>query len=358
MTGDQFFYRLTPDAVMDAVEQAGFTPSGRWLQLNSMENRVFSIQLEEAVAGVRHLVAKFYRPGRWNLQQICEEHRFLEQLREAEIPVCHPLETANGVEPAAGHRLRTVSQTEGIYYALWPRTGGRMPDEFDEEQMHTIGRLVGRIHRTGMDQTKTTRPQFDSGTRINRPLEFLLANSTIPSHCRERYAAAAAGFAELCRDELDPLPRLRIHGDCHPGNLLHNGENFFFLDFDDFTVGPAVQDFWMVLRERGSGSRRMQLAFLEGYRLFAPAEERWLRLTELLRGIRYIHYAAWVAERWEDPAFPALLPHFGTVHYWEQETADLEQQLITAREELYGTRDPQSGSQQKLTNKDYFWDMD
>lgn len=357
MTEEEFFYRLTPDIVMQAVESAGFHPSGHWLQLNSMENRVFSIALERSIDGLSHAVVKFYRPGRWNFHQISDEHRFLFTLHRAEIPVCIPLELANALPPTDSGVPATVAVTEGIYYAVWPRTGGRMPEEFDLEQMHRLGRLLGRIHRTGLNFSAPDRPEFSGETRILRPLTFLLENGFLPAHCRERYRSTALAMHELCSRYIDPLPRLAIHGDCHPGNLLIDQDRYFFLDFDDFVIGPAVQDFWMLFRFRGKDNQQQQQAFLSGYRTFADAEESWLRCIELLRGIRYISYAAWIAGRWEDPAFRALLPHFGTDAYWEQETVDLEQQLFTVRDALDCRLQPETGAEE-LTNSDFFWDME
>ena len=341
MNKNEFFFHLTPDLVMRSLEELGLTPGGRWLQLNSMENRVFSISLEDG----SHIVVKYYRPGRWSREQILEEHAFLFELEEDEIPVCAPMRFEG----------ESLFETGGILYTIWPRTGGRSVDEYTDEHMELLGRLMGRIHKVGERSPARHRLTFGSDSFIRKPLELLIGQGFLPEQCSERFTQAALEIADLYDEYSTGIPLQRIHGDCHPGNILCDRENFFFLDFDDFLTGPAVQDFWMLLRDRGEYGRRQQDAFLNGYVLFREYDPRWLKLPEILRAMRFVHYAAWIARRWEDPAFPAHFPHFGTDAYWEQETKDLENQLADIHEMLGSNTAAASGPE--LTNSDFFWDM-
>ncbi len=310
----EFFFRLTPDWVLRAVERAGFLPTGHITTLNSLENRVYDLRLEDD----SHVVAKFYRPGRWSRESILEEHGYLADLREAEISVCAPLEFPDG---------GTLRDVEGIFYAVWPRTGGRAPEELDDEQIAIIGRLLARIHNVGDLKKAPHRRRLSSDMYVREPLEFLEDREFLPAQCADRFADAALEIADIYDERSAGVPDLRIHGDCHLGNLLNGREGWFFLDFDDFCVGPAVQDVWMLLpgREREDALRRDQL--IRAYRQFRDFDGSWMNLVEPLRAFRFIHYAAWIARRWDDPAFPDTFAHFGTEQYWESETRDLQEQL-------------------------------
>jgi Ser/Thr protein kinase RdoA (MazF antagonist) len=341
-----FFFRLTPDWVLRAVEAGGFRPTGHCSPLTCLENRVYDVRLEDGT----HVVAKFYRPGRWGRETILDEHRFLADLREAEIPVCAPLPFADG---------DTLHEVEGIHYAVWRRTGGRAPDEFRDEQLEVLGRLLARIHNVGAAGTAVHRPRLDAKSGALAPLALLEERGFLPRECRRRYRAAVEQVASLYETWSEGVPVHRIHGDCHVGNLLHGAEGWFFLDFDDFVVGPAVQDVWMLLPGRDAEGHRQREVLIGAYRQFRDFEPRWLRLVEPLRAFRFIFYAAWIARRWEDPAFPAAFPHFGTPHYWENETRDLEEQVgrllrdDEAPEGLRRTPEPEP----ELTNEDFFWDL-
>jgi Ser/Thr protein kinase RdoA (MazF antagonist) len=329
------FLRLTPDWVIRAVEAGGFEPTGHCLALNCLENRVYDLRLEDE----SHVVVKFYRPGRWTKEAILEEHRFLFELADAEIPVCAPVRFADG---------ESLHQVEGINYAVWPRTGGRSPDEFTDEQVQIIGRLVARIHNVGAAKKARHRRLLDSATYAREPLEFLSAQGFMPPQFAKRYRDAVLRIADIYDQRIKGVPFLRIHADCHLGNLLHRSSgpqirqsrpsplgqgpealqgSWFFLDFDDFLTGPAVQDVWMLVPGRDAEAARQRQLFVEAYRQFRDFEVRWLDLVEPLRALRFIHYAAWIARRWKDPAFPRAFPHFNTEEYWEKEMFDLEQQL-------------------------------
>ena len=308
------FTALTPDWVLRAVERAGFEPSGHCLALNSLENRVYDLRLETG----DHVVAKFYRPGRWSREAILEEHQFLAELAEAEIPVCKPLAFADG---------STLAEVEGIRYAVWPRTGGRAPDELSDQDVEMLGRLLARIHAVGASRPAPHRRRLDVATYVHEPLSLITQPKFLPPRFRERYVRAAERIAALHTERSAGVPVHRIHGDCHLGNLIRGRDGFFFLDFDDMVVGPAVQDVWMLVAGRDALDQLQRALFVEAYQQFRPFEHRWLGMVETLRAMRWIHYAAWIARRWHDPAFPAAFPNFNSEAYWERETIDLEQQV-------------------------------
>jgi Ser/Thr protein kinase RdoA (MazF antagonist) len=341
-----FFFRLTPDWVLRAVEAGGFRVTGHCSPLVCLENRVYDVRLEDGT----HVVAKFYRPGRWGREAILDEHRFLADLRAAEIPVCAPLSFPDG---------ETLHEVEGIHYAVWRRTGGRSPDEFRDEQLEVLGRLLARIHNVGAAGAAPHRPRLDAKSAALAPLALLEERGFLPRECRRRYRAAVEQVASLYEAWSEGVPFHRIHGDCHVGNLLQGAEGWFFLDFDDFVVGPAVHDVWMLLPGRDAEGRRQREVLIGGYRHFRDFEPRWLRLVEPLRAFRFVFYAAWIARRWEDPAFPAAFPHFGTPQYWETETRDLEEQverLLRDDEVPEGLR-REAAPEPELTNEDFFWDL-
>ncbi len=363
------FFRLGPEWVLRAVERAGLKPTGHTTALTCLENRVHDVRLEDD----SHVVVKFYRPGRWSREAILEEHAFLRALREAEIPVCAPLTFPDG---------ETLHAVEGIHYAVWPRTGGRSPSELSDPEVAILGRLLARIHAIGATLRVRHRPTLSADTFVREPLAFLEQHGFLPAACARRYRVAAEELASIYTAWSADVPVHAIHGDCHFGNLLHGDEGssraaadrgasaagggppagWFFLDFDDFVVGPAVQDVWMLLPGRDAEGARQRALLIDAYEQFRPFDRRWLRLVEPLRAMRFVRYAAWVARRWHDPAFPSAFPHFGTVEYWENETRDLEEQvalLARSGEALPpGVADRAAPAQDaELTNKDYFWDL-
>lgn len=326
----QYFFELTPERVLDAVEASGIQCTGRCVPMNSFENRVYDVEIEEgdsrssaekgdapfaSSAYGRQRIVKFYRPGRWTKEQVLEEHQFVSDLARAEIPAIAPLKFPNG------ETIATLSS--GIHYCLFPKIGGRSPDEINDEGLIRVGRLLARIHQVGRERSAPSRPVLNPSTYGEANLEYLLEKNLIPSEFRARYALAAR---EICRT-VDPWFRdarmQRIHGDCHLGNLLFRGENAFFIDFDDMVIGPPVQDLWLLLPTR---SRQKLELLLEGYEEIGEFDRTSLRLIEPLRALRFIHYTGWVARRWDDPAFPQAFPQFGSYRYWKDETEDLEQQ--------------------------------
>ena len=341
-----FFSELTPDRVLVAVEGAGFAPTGHCTPLTCLENRVYDLRLEDD----SHVVVKFYRPGRWTREAILDEHRYLNDLAEAEIPVCAPVCFPDG---------GTLRAVEGIHFAIWPRTGGRAPDELSDEQIEILGRLLARIHNVGATGDAPHRKRLDAPSSALEPLEFLEQSGFLPATCAERYRTCVVELADLYEELSGGVPVHRIHGDCHVGNLLRGEGGWFFVDFDDFVVGPAVHDVWMMLPGRDAEGVRQRSLMIEAYRQFRDFDTSWLRLVEPLRAFRFIFYAAWIARRWEDAAFPAAFPHFGTASYWETETRDLEEHLERIlRGDDAGSDSGGAGEANSapLSRKDYFWD--
>ncbi|RIL01372.1 MAG: serine/threonine protein kinase [Proteobacteria bacterium] len=305
------FTDLGPDAALEAVEAAGLRPTGHCSMLRCLENRVWDLRLEDA----SHVVVKFYRPGRWSRAGIEDEHRFLLDLRDAEIPVCAPLALAGG---------GTVGEHAGIWFGVWPRTGGREPDELTDEELAILGRLLARIHDVGARRRPNDRLVLDADTALLDPLDELLDRGALPDSCADRYAAAVDVLADVYAARLEDVPFLRIHGDCHLGNLLRGRDGWFFLDFDDFATGPAVHDVWVLVPGQDGEARRQRDALLDGYRQFRDFDPRWLSLVEPLRAARMLKISSWIARRWDEAAFRSTFPHFGTDLYWEREMRDLE----------------------------------
>lgn len=321
----RFFFELTPDRVLAAVEASGLRCTGRCSALNSFENRVYEVELDTDEPPrnpiARRRVAKFYRPGRWTREQILEEHEFLAELVEAEIPAIAPLAFADG---------QTLHETAGIFYSVFPKVGGRAPDEFTQDQLRRVGRLLGRIHNVGAAHPARHRIQLTPETYGRANLEYLLSHGFVPPEYRSRYERAVTGILRVIDPwfrEIAPEAVIRVHGDCHPGNLLWNEQGPFFLDFDDMVRAPAAQDIWLLVPGRDTESLRDRDALLEGYEEMRHFDRAMLRLIEPLRALRFIHYTAWIARRWQDPAFPLAFPEFGSHQYWASETDDLEQQM-------------------------------
>lgn len=300
---------LTPDVVLDAASACGLWPDGRLLALNSYENRVWQIGLEESPP----VIAKFYRPGRWSDAAIVEEHAFAQELADAELPVVAPL-AFDG---------RTLLQHDGFRYALTPRRGGRAPELEALDQLQWLGRLIARMHMVGARVPFVHRGRLDRDTMVRQPMQAVLDSSLLPTSLQTNYRAAAMRLDAAISARLDavgPVRQLRLHGDCHPGNVLWTDAGPHFVDFDDARTGPAVQDLWML-----AGDERAMHAVLEGYRQFRDFDDGELVLIPALRAMRQLHYAGWIAARWHDPAFPAAFPFAAESRWWEQHVADLHE---------------------------------
>lgn len=316
------FQDLTPDRIMDAVETTGRRCDGRLMSLNSFENRVYQIGIEDGAP----LVAKFYRPGRWSEAAIAEEHAFCAELAQAEVPVVAPLALDGG---------RTLAQAHGFRFALYPKCPGRAPELDDDETLEWLGRFVARIHVIGARERFTRRPRLDAATYGDAPLAFLLESDLIPPHLREPYAAAARYVLERVRNgyaQAGKVSQIRLHADCHAGNVLWTQDGPHFVDFDDCRMGPAIQDLWMLLSGDRTAMTRQLAVIVEGYRMFRDIDAAELLLIEPLRSLRMLHYAAWLAQRWDDPAFPAAFPWFGTERYWQDQILALKEQIATMDE--------------------------
>ncbi len=322
--GGHPFDQLTPQAVLDALDAVGQRGDGRLLQLNSYENRVFQVMLEDGGA----VVAKFYRPGRWSDAQIAEEHSFAAELAAAELPVVAPLPLADGHTLAQAH-----IGGQAFRLAVYARRAGHGPELDQPETLRWLGRFIARLHVVGARRTFANRHTLDAQTFGHQPLARLLALDCIAPAQLQPWRSAAQQALVLVDEALASVPYapLRLHGDCHPGNILWRDADDaggpHIVDLDDTVTGPAVQDLWMLL-SGDAGAMRGQLdAVLAGYRQFRSFDARELALIEPLRTLRMLHHSAWLAERWSDPAFPAAFPWFGTPNYWSQQTVQLHEQI-------------------------------
>lgn len=315
------FQRLTPDLVMDAIESQGFSCDRRVLALNSYENRVYQIGIDEAPP----LIAKFYRPERWSEQQILEEHQFCFELVDHELPVVAPLRNSAGT---------SLLQYDGFCFALYPRQGGHAPEFDNLDNLKILGGLLGRIHGIGALRPFEHRPVLDRQNFGSDSVK-LIEERFIPAEYRASYTAVTGQILEAIDSisaEVGPVAIIRTHGDCHAGNILWRDNAPHFVDFDDARLAPAVQDIWMMF----SGERSRQLAqldsLLEGYREFNDFDPRQLRLIESLRTLRILHYSAWLARRWQDPLFPHTFFWFNTTRYWGEHILELREQLSALSE--------------------------
>jgi Ser/Thr protein kinase RdoA (MazF antagonist) len=312
---------LTPEVVLAALDGVGLPTDGRLLALNSYENRVYQIGIEEAAPARSYsVVAKFYRPARWTDAQILEEHAFVRELAEREIPVVAPLL----------HGGATLHEFAGFRFAVYPRRGGRTPELEDPKTLEWLGRFIGRIHAVGALRPFAARPALDIESFGTEPRDWLLAHGFLPPDLLEPWSSvvdhALQGVARCC-ERAGQFATIRLHGDCHAGNVLWTDEGPHFVDFDDARSGPAVQDLWMLLSGDRAAMARQLRHVLAGYEDFRYFDGRELALVEALRTLRLIHYSAWLARRWDDPAFPAAFPWFNTQRYWQDRILELREQI-------------------------------
>jgi Ser/Thr protein kinase RdoA (MazF antagonist) len=310
------YERLDPLRVLDAVESVGLHGDGRLLALNSYENRVYQVGRDEGAP----VVVKFYRPGRWTATQILEEHAFVAELAEREVPVV-PARVLDG---------KTLHEFDGFLFAVFPSRGGRAPELSDPKTLEWIGRFIGRIHSLGATEPYALRPAIDPETFGRQPRDYLLENDFIPMDLVSAYKSvvdqALEGVAR-CYERAGDVKLLRLHGDCHSGNVLWTSDGPHFVDFDDSRMGPAVQDLWMLLSGERSEMVAQMADILAGYEDFCDFDQRELYLVEALRTLRLIHYAGWLASRWGDPAFPVAFPWFNTQRYWQDRILELREQI-------------------------------
>ena len=306
---------LTPDTLLDAIEQCGYLTDGRFLALNSYENRVYQVGIEDSAP----IIAKFYRPRRWSSESIIEEHEFALALVDQEIPVVAPLI----INETSLHHFH------GYRFALFPRQGGHWPELNTQEHREWMGRFIARIHLVGASQGFSHRPMLDIDSFGFKSYEFLLAEGFIPSHVETAYRTLAEDLLQQITEiysNAGSLNTIRLHGDCHPGNILWTDQGPHFVDLDDCRTGPAVQDIWMLISGERHEMQTQLIDIMEGYLQFRDFDHRELLLIEPLRTLRIMHYAAWLARRWEDPAFPRAFPWFNTPRFWEEHVLSLREQ--------------------------------
>ena len=316
------YARLTPDLVLAAVESLGYEPDARIFALNSYENRVYQIGLIKGGS----IVVKFYRPERWSTPQILEEHSFAQELASLEIPVIPPLKLNSG---------STLNTFEGFQLAAFPLFIGRPPELDNLDNLLVMGRFVGRIHAVGAMTNYKERAHITVKRFAVDSRKFLLENDFIPMDLIPAYESLSQDLIDRVQQrfaEHGELNQLRIHGDCHPGNILWKDDTPNFVDFDDTMMGPAMQDLWMMLSGDRNQRQAQLLELAEGYNEFHNFKTSELPLIESLRTLRIMNYSAWLARRWEDPAFPQSFPWFNTQRYWAEHILELREQLAALDE--------------------------
>jgi len=321
MTDPHPYDRLTPDVIIAAVETLGRLSDGRILALNSYENRVYQVGIEQS----QPLVVKFYRPRRWTNAAIQEEHDFALELAAAEIPVVPPIV----------HNGRTLFEYEGFRFAVFERRGGRWPELGSREEREWMGRFIGRIHAVGRTRKFHHRERLDVQRMGEEARRYLLDTGWIPPHLEPAYESVTDQLLQLVRaafEQARGFAEIRLHGDCHRGNILWTDAGPHFVDLDDCIMGPAIQDLWMLLSGNRKEMSEQLSQLLEGYQQFIDFDPRELVLVESLRTLRMINYSAWLARRWDDPAFPAAFPWFTEPRYWEDQVAALREQIAAIEE--------------------------
>ncbi len=315
------FDQLTPDFILDAIDHHGFQTDGRILTLNSYENRVYQIGIEDQ----QPIIAKFYRPQRWSKAQIQEEHDFCFELEAVELPVVPPLKDPDG---------QSLFEYDGFYLALFERKGGHAPELDNLDNLFTLGRFLGRIHAVAKARSFKFRPQLNPQTFGQERIKFVIEEA-IPFQLKTAYQSLVAdvlNWIDILWQQAGEFEFIRTHGDCHPGNILWRDENPHFVDFDDARSAPAIQDLWMLLSGDKTNRITQLSEVLEGYQEFCDFNLRELCLIEALRALRMINHTAWIAERWSDPAFPKAFPQFDSINYWEQHILDLRAQFAEMQE--------------------------
>jgi Ser/Thr protein kinase RdoA (MazF antagonist) len=329
----KFFYELTPEKILEAVETTGLRCTGRCLTLNSMENRVYEVEIElenptEVKSPSEHFrVVKFYRPGRWTKEQILDEHQFLLDLKAQDIPVVAPLVFPHG------STLNLLPDMQ-IYFAAFPKMGGRITDELDDEQLLRMGRLLARLHNIGATKKAEHRLSMTPQTYGRDNLKFLLDINVIPSTIKDKFTDCINRICDLSESVFKGQNLQRIHGDCHLGNILWGSSGPFLVDFDDMVMGPTIQDLWLIIPGRDDYAKQKLTSLIEGYEMMRGFDWSSLKLIEPLRALRMIHFTSWIAKRWEDPAFKRNFSNFGEERYWQTLLYDLLEQCEVIQSEL------------------------
>ena len=320
---DHPYTRLNPDGVIAAVESTGRYSDARILALNSYENRVYQVGIEDD----EPVIVKFYRPERWSREQILEEHQFTWYLYDQEIPVVPPLKIVDATNQSATES--TLGRYDDFYFAVYARQGGRAPELDNLDHLHQLGQFIGRIHAAGEGfkfQHRVSLTVDDS----YRNVEYLLSNGFIPADIRDSYQSIAneiLQLLELNRPDQQRFQSISLHGDCHRGNVLWRDDRPHFVDFDDAISGPAIQDLWMMLSGDMNNQQIQLMEILEGYEMFMSFDLAQLSLIEPLRAMRVFHFNSWLARRWNDPAFPQCFPWFNSDRYWSEHILELKEVL-------------------------------
>lgn len=317
------FSALTPDVILNALERMRLYSDGRLLALNSYENRVYQVGMENGPA----VVIKFYRPNRWSDAAILEEHALVKELAQSEIPVVPAMVFGDN---------RTLNKIDGFRFAVFTRQGGRVPELEDPEKLEWMGRFIGRLHAIGALKPFKERPTLDISSFGDEPRNYLLTSDFIPPDLIDAYSSVTAYALDgvrRCFERAGKFKTLRLHGDCYPGNILWTDDGPHFVDFDDSRMGPAIQDLWMLLAGNRADMTGQLKHLLTGYRTFYDFNTAELNLVEALRTLRLIHYSAWIARRWHDPAFPMAFPWFDTPRYWQDRIIELREQTALMDEE-------------------------
>ena len=313
------FFDLTPEHILAAVETSGLICTGTCHALNSYENRVYEVEVEEASGAIGRRVVKFYRPGRWSEAAILEEHRFLLELAAEDLAVAAP-------EPLADGQTLQRNEATGIPFAIFPRIVGRARDELDDNALRPLAHLLARIHNVGRSRSFQHRPNFDVETMGRQSLQAILDSDSLPDNLRPGYEAIVTQLLAAIEPRFAAASVQRLHGDAHLGNLIWQGDEPTFIDFDDMGTGPIVQDLWMSVPGRDDESRRRFDVLLNSYDILGLLDRDSLRLIEPLRTLRMIRYSAWLLSHRDDPAFSRAFPAFGTEQYWAQQIQDLREQ--------------------------------
>ena len=324
----EFFYKLTPEKILGALEASlGVRCTGRSFAHNSLENRVYELEIEldgdrslSTSSFERYKIVKFYRPSRWTKEQILEEHAFLNTLKNEDIPVVAPLPFQDG------QTLHTLTESN-IHYAVFPKVGGRAPEELTKEQVERIARLMARVHAVGAQMKPKHRIAINQVSYGLNNLSFLLSESLISPSCEAAYESAVRQICDMSAPWFETAASIQLHGDCHLGNILWGPNGPFLVDFDDSVIGPPIQDLWLLLPGRDRYAQEMLQQILSSYQMMREFDMSSIRLIEPLRALRMIHFSAWVGKRRQDPAFMRYFPDYGSERYWQIQLQDLREQI-------------------------------
>jgi Ser/Thr protein kinase RdoA (MazF antagonist) len=308
------FLQLLPEVIFDAAETLGRRCTGRFYSLNALENRVYDIEMEEGP----HVIIKFYRPGRWSRATIQAEHDFLKALEASEIPVVPPLTDDHG---------QSIFEINEVMFAIFPKRPGRLEPELTEEQLTRLGKFMARLHNVGTTVKGAPRLRLDPQTYGREPLKFLKDGRWVPMELASRFETIVTHICDAITPLFNDVQYILLHGDCHSGNILWNRDEPYFIDFDDMLYAPPVQDIWMLTGGDDDYGKERRRILLDAYEQMRNFDRTTLRLIEPLRALRMIHFCAWIARRWEDSAFKATFPDFGTEHYWQEQIEALALQL-------------------------------